>query len=519
MSEAAKPSHNDSWDRPAGSTHLVRPDDEHNRRLEARVHPAAWRNPEPADRYHLVVLGAGTAGLVTAAAAAGLGARVALVERHLMGGDCLNVGCVPSKALLRAARAAAEVRRSREFGIAAGEAAVDFPAVMERLRRIRADLSRHDSVRRFQELGVDVFLGEGRFVAPDVLEVAGKRLRFHRAVIATGARAAVPPIPGLAEAGFLTNETVFELTEQPRRLAVIGGGPIGCELAQAFARLGTAVFLFEAGARILSRDDSEAAEVVAAALRRDGLALHAGARIEKVERRGRVRRLFVAGAEDPQEVDAVLVGAGRLPNVEGLGLEAAGVDFDTRAGIRVDARLRTSNPRIFAAGDVCSQYRFTHAADAMARIVVQNALFFGRRKVTELVIPHCTYTDPELAQVGLTASEAEAAGYEPETLKLPFSEVDRAVLESETDGFVKVVLPRGSDRILGVTIVGPHAGDLLGEWILALSRGVRLSRLSGLVHPYPTLGEAARKLGDLQRRKKLTPWAKRLFHAWFRWWG
>lgn len=500
------------------ATRLLRPDDEHNRRLEARVHPAGRSNPEPAERYHLVVLGAGTAGLVTAAAAAGLGARVALVEGHLMGGDCLNVGCVPSKALLRAARAAAEVGRAGEFGVTSRGTAIDFPAVMERLRRLRADLSRQDSVQRFEELGVDVFLGEGRFADGTTVEVDGKRLRFRRAVIATGARAAVPSIPGLVEAGYLTNENVFELTEQPRRLAVIGGGPIGCELAQAFARLGTAVFLFEVGDRILGRDDPEAAEVVAGALRRDGVAMQLRSRVEKVERRGEVRRLFIAGEANPLEVDAVLVGAGRQPNVEGLDLEAAGVAFDPRTGIRVNARLQTSNPRIFAAGDVCSRYRFTHAADAMARIVVQNALFFGRRKVTDLLIPHCTYTDPELAHVGWTEAEAQTQGWDYEILRLPFAEVDRAVLEGETDGFTKVVLKRGTGRILGVTVVGPHAGDLLGEWILAMATRVGLGHFSGLIHPYPTLGEAARKLGDIYRKRRLTPFVSRLFAAWFRWW-
>jgi pyruvate/2-oxoglutarate dehydrogenase complex dihydrolipoamide dehydrogenase (E3) component len=497
------------------------PWDEHNRALVARVHPPDWTNPRAAARYHLVVLGAGTAGLVAAAGAAGLGARVALVERHLMGGDCLNVGCVPSKALLRSARAWADVRRAAELGVHVPDGArVDFGAVMERMRRLRASLSPNDSAARFHALGVDVFLGEGRFTGRDTLEVGGAVLRFHRALIATGARAVVPPIPGLGEAGALTNETVFELTALPPRLVVIGAGPLGCEMAQAFARLGAAVTLLDRGSQILPREDPDAAARVAQALAADGVRLGLGATVARVERKpdGQTRlQVESAGGAETIAVDAILVGAGRAPNVEGLGLEAAGVALDPRGGIRVDDRLRTTNPRIFAAGDVCSGERFTHHADAQARIAVRNALFLGRARVSALTLPWCTYTDPEVAHVGLSERQAQARGIALQTFVQELREVDRAVLDGETEGFVKVHVRRGTDRIVGATIVARHAGEMLPELTLALSRGVGLGALAGVIHAYPTQADAVRKLGDAYQRTRLTPRVRRLPGAWLAW--
>src|SRR6516164_5194650 len=339
----------------------VLPRDEHNGRLVANVHPLDWVGPEPPARYNLVVIGAGTAGLVTAAGAAGLGARVALVERELLGGDCLNVGCVPSKALIRAARAAAQVRDAAKFGIhiPAG-VRVDFAGVMDRMRRLRAGISAHDSAARFRGLGVDVYLGQGAFTGPNTVEVAGQTLRFRRAVIATGARADRPAIPGLAEAGFLTNEAVFSLTELPPRLAVIGAGPIGCELSQAFARFGSRVHLLGNHPQILPREDQGAAEQVAKALRRDGVELTLSCQISRVEKRGHEKVVHVACGAGQREivVDAILVGAGRVPNVDGLDLDAAGVRYERKEGVWVNDRLRT-NPSIFAAGDICSRFKFT----------------------------------------------------------------------------------------------------------------------------------------------------------------
>jgi pyruvate/2-oxoglutarate dehydrogenase complex dihydrolipoamide dehydrogenase (E3) component len=505
---------------PRAEPHVVEPWDEHNRTLVANVRPPDWINPAPRGRYNLVVVGAGTAGLVSAAAAAGLGARVALIERGLMGGDCLNVGCVPSKALIRAARAAADVRRAGELGVRVPDGVrVDFPAVMERVRRVRAALSPTDSARRFAGLGVDVFLGDGRFTGPDAAEVGGAALRFKRAVIATGARAAAPPIPGLAAAGYLTNETVFELTALPRRLAVVGAGPIGCELSQAFARLGSAVTLIESEAQILIREDRDAALCVERSLARDGVRFLLGARLDRVEAAGsaRVLHLTRAGAPEALEVDAILVGVGRAPNVEGLGLDRAGVAHDVRSGIRVNDRLQTTNPRIYAAGDVCSPLRFTHHSDFQARIAVQNALFLGRARASALTLPWCTYTDPEIAHVGLSEREARERGIAVRTFVQQLAEVDRAVLDGETEGFVKVHVRAGTDRIVGATVVASHAGEMLPELTLAIARGIGLGKIARVIHTYPTQADAIRKLGDAYNRARLTPRVKAVFRKWLEW--
>ena len=500
----------------------VMPLDEHNRALLANVRPPDWVNPEPARRYNLVVVGAGTAGLVSAAGAAGMGAKVALVERHLMGGDCLNVGCVPSKTLVRSARALADVRRASRLGVQlAGDASADFAEVMERVRRVRAGISPHDSARRFCEIyGVDVFLGSGRFVGRDEVEVGGATLRFERAVIATGARAAVPPIEGLAEAGFLTNETVFNLTERPTRLAVVGGGPIGCELAQAFARLGSRVTIIEMAERLLPREDDDAVAVLHAALERDGVELRLATTLERVEGTGSRRLLHLASGEERStlEADAILVAVGRAPNVEALGLPAAGVRCG-RGGVEVDDLLRTANRRIYAAGDVCSAARFTHAADFAARAVIQNAFFgfAGRKRVSRLVIPRCTYTDPEIAHVGLSVRDAAAAGIELATFTVPMAEVDRAVTEGERDGFVAIHVRTGTDRIAGATIVGRDAGDLISEIAVAMAGKLGLGDLASVIHPYPTRAEAIRKAGDLYNRTRLTEGRAKLLARYFAW--
>ncbi len=495
------------------------PDDAHNRALVASVHPPDWVNPVPGGRYNLVVIGAGTAGLVSAVGAASLGAKVAIVERHLMGGDCLNFGCVPSKGLLRAARAVQAVRDAREFGVrAGGDVEVDFGAAMERMRRLRADLASHDSARRLADLGVDVFLGQGRFVAPDTIEVGERLLRFTRAVVATGGRAAVPSIPGLAEVGFLTNETVFSLTELPRRLAVMGAGPIGCELAQAFRRFGAEVTLIGKAPRLLPREDPDAAAVVATRFEREGIRLALGAEIRRVEARGAAKVVVhTSGGPDREVVvDAILVAVGRVPNVESLGLEAAGVAFGA-AGVGVDDRLRTTNARVYAAGDVCSAFKFTHAADAMARTVLQNALFFGSKKASGLIIPWCTYTDPEVAHVGLDADGARDRGAEVVTHTVPLDDVDRAVLDSETDGFARLHVERRTGRILGATVVASHAGDLIGEVALAMTAGIPAGMLSRTMHAYPTQAEAWKRLGDAWNRSRLTPGVRDLFERYLRW--
>jgi pyruvate/2-oxoglutarate dehydrogenase complex dihydrolipoamide dehydrogenase (E3) component len=505
---------------PAGGLR-VEPFDQHNRQLVANVHPPDWTDPEPQPRYHLVVIGAGTAGLVSAAIAAGLGARVALVERHLMGGDCLNVGCVPSKGMIGAARAwQAAADASRAFAGPRVAGTGSFPEVMERMRRIRAGLSRVDSAARFRELGVDVFLGEARFTGRNTAEVNGKVLRFRRAVIATGARAAAPPIPGLERAGYLTNETVFSLTELPQHLVVLGAGPIGCELAQAFARLGARVTLVNREPHILPREDADAARVVEQAMERHGVRLLHNTRVVGVESRGGQRVVSVERDGRSEEVagDQLLVAVGRAPNVEGLGLEAAGVRYD-RAGVTVDDRLRTSNPRIYAVGDICSAHKFTHAADAQARLVIGNALFFGLGggRVSRLVMPWVTYTTPEIAHVGLGAREAAVAGHEVDSVTVSLHDVDRAVLEGQEEGFLRVHLRKGTDRILGATLVAEHAGDMIGELTVAMANGLGLGRVGAAIHPYPTQAEVFRKAADAWRRTRLTPTAKRAFAGFFRW--
>ncbi len=484
--------------------------DVHDQVLIGHVRPSGWKNPTPAARYDLVVVGAGTAGLVSALGAAGLGARVALVERSLLGGDCLNHGCVPSKGVIRASRAAFDAREGAAFGIeVAAPPRVDFGAAMARMRRLRAGIARNDSAARATSLGVDVFLGGGRFVGPDALEVAGATLRFKRAVIATGARASAPPIPGLAEAGYHTNETVFTLTELPPRLGVLGAGPIGCELSQAFRRFGAEVTVVAADPRVLPREDPDASAVLQRQLEREGVRLVLGAKLVRVDRRGEERVLVVEkdGAVAPVTCDQVLVAVGRAPTVDGLGLEAAGVAVD-RSGVVVDDRLRTANPRIYAAGDVCSAYKFTHAADAMARLMLRNAFFFGRGKASHLVIPWVTYTDPEAAHVGMSSAEATAAGIRVQTLTVPFADVDRAVLDGESEGFARIHVEARTGRLLGATAVARHAGEMIGEPTLAIRRQLSAADMSATIHPYPTQAEVWRKLGDAWQRTRLTPRAK-----------
>ena len=498
----------------------VLPHDKHNQVLVSNVHPTDWQNPEPASRYNLVVIGAGTAGLVTAAGAAGLGAKVALVERHLLGGDCLNVGCVPSKTIIRSSRVSADLQDALHFGLRVPEGTnVDFPAVMERMRRLRARISDHDSAKRFKGLGVDVFLGEGRFSGPDTVEVGGKTLRFKKAVIATGTRPVHPAIDGIAEVGFLTNETVFSLTERPRRLAVIGGGPIGCELAQAFRRLGSEVILFHNASHILNREDSDAAEIIQQSFIRDGIRLILNCKTKKVEKKNEEKIIHIecGGKTETIGVDEILAGAGRSPNVEGLNLETVGVKYDKRAGVEVNEELQTTNPRIYAAGDICLKYKFTHTADATARMVIQNALFLGRRKVSALTIPWCTYTDPEIAHVGMYERDAKEKGIEVETYVRPLKEVDRAIADGEEEGFVKVHVKKGTDKILGATIVARHAGEMISEMTLAIVGNLGLKTLGQVIHTYPTQAEAIKQVADAYNRTRLTPFVKKLFTGWLTW--
>ena len=500
----------------------LQPLDEFNQDLQSNVSPADWTNPTPAESYHLVVIGAGTAGLVTAAGAAGLGARVALVERELMGGDCLNVGCVPSKGLIGAARVAATVRDAAPFGVQlTNPPKLDFRQAMQRMRRLRAQISPADSAVRFSELGVDVFFGQGSFANDRSVEVQSRDgsksiLKYKKAVIATGARASAPPIPGLDSVEYLTNENLFSITELPESLGIIGGGPVGAEMAQVFARFGSQVTLFEVSPHILSREDPDAAAIVQNQIIHDGVNIVANSVDQKIEPAGdgkiRVIGSSNEGAYDVV-VDQLLIAAGRAPNTDRLNLEAAGVKYD-RHGIEVNDHLRTSNPRVFAAGDICSKFKFTHTADFQARIVIQNALFalgpLGRKKASRLIVPWTTYTSPEVAHVGMYERDAREAGMEIETFTQKLEHVDRSILEGSTEGFVRVHVRKGTDRIVGATIVAENAGDLISELTVAIKHGIGLAGIGSTIHPYPTQAEAIRKLGDHYSRTKLTPLSQKI---------
>ncbi len=497
----------------------VLPNDGHNQRLLDNVHPNNWKNPDPDGTYNLVAIGAGTAGLISAIGTAGLGGKVALIERHLMGGDCLNVGCVPSKALIRPARLASEMRNAAKFGLSPSEVgAVDFPKVMERLRRIRAEISDNDSASRYTEKGVDVFIGEAKFTGRNTVEVGGQEIRFKKAVITTGARAVHPDIPGLSAAGFLTNETIFNLTKRPEHLIVIGGGPIGCELAQAFRRLGSEVTIIEKR-RFLPREDPEASAILEETFKREGIEVLLESSVERVSLEGGKKQMHIAqnGEAKTVEGDQILVGLGRAPNVDNLGLDAAGVEFDARTGIKVNDNLATTSPNIYAAGDCCMQHKFTHAADAAAQIVIQNALFGGKKKLSALNMPWCTYTHPEIAHTGMYAHEAAERGIEIDAYKFEMAENDRAIAEGEAEGFVKVVVKKGTDKILGATIVAAHAGEMINEISVAMAAKMGLGKIGGVIHPYPTQSEAIKRVAGLYNQTRLTPLVAKLMKKWLAW--
>jgi pyruvate/2-oxoglutarate dehydrogenase complex dihydrolipoamide dehydrogenase (E3) component len=497
---------------------IVTPDDVHNRRLIQNLHPPDWVNPTPTGTYNLVVVGAGTAGLVSSAGGAALGAKVALIERHLMGGDCTNYGCVPSKAIIRSARAAYAVREALNFGISTKNGnPANFSCVMERMRRLRTQISANDSVERFTKLGAEVYLGDAKFVGKNEIDVDGKRLSFSKAIIATGARAAELNLPGFQEGGYFTNETIFSLEELPKALLVIGGGPIGCELAQTFRRFGSEVTLLSRGKRLLPRDDADAAEILRRRFEREGIRLIFGAKLLRAERENGVRQVtFDRGrGEEKALASEILLAVGRQPNLDGLNTEAAEVKTD-KSGVLVDDRLRTTNPDIYAAGDICSSYQFTHAAEAMARVAIQNALFFGRNRVSSLVIPWTTYTDPEVAHVGITEKEAANRGDEVITFTKELADTDRAILDGETEGYVRLYMNSKDGRLLGASIVGSHAGESIGEAVLAITQKLKVGHLSGVIHPYPTQAEAMKRAADLQFRSRLKPWMHRLLEKYFR---
>ena len=485
---------------------LTVPEDAYERERLENFHPSGWRNPQPADPYTLVVVGAGPAGLSAAHSAASLGAKVALIERKLVGGTCMNVGCAPSKTLIRTSQLYADMRNAEHYGAQAPvDIRVNFPAIMERMRRIRARLSRAESVHRLEAAGVDVFFGHATFTGTDALTVDGVKLRFKKAMIATGARPDIPSIPGLAEAGYLTNENVFDLNELPRRLLVIGGGPLGCELAQAFSRFGSQTIIAQSWPLFLPKEERDAAQLISNAFARDGVEVRLNTRAVNVRVEGGQKLVDLVSDDHKStvKVDAILTGIGRVPNVDGLNLEAAGVDFDNTTGIRVNDFLQTSNQLVYAAGDSCLEHKYTHSAEASARIVVQNAIFGGRQRLSSLIIPWCTYTDPAIAHVGLYVRQARAQDIPVKTFTIPMHDAYRAICDSEEEGFVKIHVRDGTDQILGATIVARHAGEMIHEITLAMVAGIGLRTLSRVIHASPTQGEAIKKAADAYNLTRL----------------
>ena len=480
----------------------------------------SWRNPDPRGPYHLLIIGAGPAGLIAARAAVRGGAKVALIERNLLGGSCLNNGCIPSKAIIRTSRLYREMRDAEHFGgRVPGGIAVDFPAVMERVRRIRARLSERGSAERLAAMGIDLHFGEARFAGPDSVTVGGNVLRFKKALVATGARPVRPPIPGLEEAGYLTYENVFDLTECPQRLLVIGGGPVGCELAQAFARLGSRVTLVEEDPMFLGHEERDAAQLLSDALARDGIEIHLDTQTTRVRVEGndKVADLVNDDTKRTVAVDQILVGVGTVPNVQGLELEAAGVVYDDARGIPVDDFLRTTNRRIFAAGDVCGGNKFPHIESAAGRIVVANALFLGRQRLSAEAIPWCTFTDPEIAHVGMYVTEARQKNIPVKTFTILMHEVDRAITDGEEEGFVKVHVREGTGKILGATVVASHAGDLINEISLAMSAGLDLHALARVNQPYPTQSQAIKMAAGAYVASRRTSFRTWLMTKWLSW--
>jgi len=462
--------------------------------------------------YNVVVLGAGTAGLVTAAGTAGLGGRVALIERNKMGGDCLNFGCVPSKALISSARLIQQIREAEKWGLDRQSPQFAFEKVFERMRERRAKIAPNDSKERFESLGVDVFRGEARFISPHEVVVDGQKLRARNFVIATGSRATIPKIEGIDDVPYFTNETIFdELKEKPESMIVLGGGPIGCELGQALSRLGVKIDIVQRGTDLLPREDGDVAKFMLTRFAAEGIGVRLNAMATRVSKRdGKIILEF--HEYDPIAADAVLIAAGRTPNLRALNLETAGVDYDEH-GVKVNDYLQTPQPHIYAAGDITNRLKFTHTADSTARIVVRNILMplpFLRQKVDWSVVPWCTYTDPEVAHVGFGQKDAQKKNIDYDLFVVPLEDVDRAVVESEESGFAKVLARKGSDRILGATIVAPHAGDLLHEFVLAMKAKIGLGTIASTIHAYPTFAELARKAGDKYNKTRLTRQAKKI---------
>ncbi len=486
------------------------------REIVRNLAPDDWRNPVPDGRCNLAVIGAGPAGLTAARIAAGLGARVVLIEAAFIGGDCTNIGCVPTKAIIRSGRLRAEMARAPHFGVRSPGAAADPALALDRVRQVQARISRAESARLLAAEGIDLYFGKARFTGRQSLQVGDASIRFSRAIIATGGALRRPGVPGLEEAGYLTVQTLFDRDTLPARIMVIGGGPLGCEMAQALCRLGVAVVLVHNSPKFLPGEERDAAQLLSESLARDGVEVHLNTTAVSARRsaEGKVISLSTGGQPFAITVDDVLTGVGRMPRIDGLDLAAAGIDADAETGIAVDDFLRTTNRRVYAAGDVTGRYMFSHVADAAARIAVRNALFMGRQRFSRLTIPWCTFTDPEIAHVGLHAEEAIAQSVAIKTYTVMMHEVDRAITDGEATGFVKIHVVQGTDRIVGATVVARHAGEMLNEITLAMDRGIGLRALSNVIHAYPTQSAAIKKAADACVADRLTPRLHRLSGLW-----
>jgi pyruvate/2-oxoglutarate dehydrogenase complex dihydrolipoamide dehydrogenase (E3) component len=469
------------------------PDDE--LRLRDNVRPKDWRNPTPRPRYDVVVLGGGPAGLAVAFRAVARGASVALIERHRLGGTCLHTGCVPSKSLLRTAQVYAEMRSAERFGAQAPrEITVDFARAMRRMRHVRARLSQGSSARSVVDAGIDLFFAEGELTRPDAMRLRGNTdtLRFGAGVLAMGSRPTIPAIPGLEEAGYRTHQNIFDLEELPERLVVLGGGPLGCELSQAFCRLGSRVTLVQKEPMFLRQEERDAAQLLSETLAREGIEIHLNTEVTSVRRENDGKHVELACDDVTSHLvaDEILVSTGQTPHVEGLGLDEAGVAWTHENGVQVDDFLRTTNPRIYASGDVWAEHRFVHVEESSADIVVENALFGGRERLSAIAIPWCTYTDPEIAHVGTYVRDAAERGLAITTYTVPMHDVDRAVIDGEETGFVKVHTLLGTDVIVGATVVARHAGEMINDLSLAISAKIGMRALARVVRAYPTQASA-----------------------------
>ena len=481
-----------------------------------------WEKPEKFD-YNLVAIGAGSGGLVSAYIAAAVKAKVALIEKDKMGGDCLNTGCVPSKALIRSAKMISYAKRAKEFGLQSGHVEYDFGEVMERVQRVIKKVEPHDSIERYTALGVNCFTGEAKITSPWTVEVNGETLTTRNIIIATGARPLVPPITGIEKVDYLTSDNLWQLRQNPGRLVVLGGGPIGSEITQAMARLGAQVTQVEMLSRIMSREDPEVSEYVQKQFKADGVQVLTGHMAKEVVVEGEEKSLLCEANKETVKIpfDQILVAIGRRPNVTGFGLEELGVEISARGTVAVDPLLRTNFPNIFAVGDVAGPYQFTHTASHMAWYAAVNALFgtFKSFKVDYSVIPWATFTDPEVARVGLSEDEAKAQKIAYEVTHYGIDDLDRAIADSEDHGWVKVLTKPGSDKLLGVTIVGSHAGDLLAEYVLAMKHGLGLNKILGTIHTYPTMSEANKAAAGVWKKahapEKLLAWVAK-FHTWRR---